>query len=206
MSRLLVLTILIGGCNSKPAGSQAAAPTVGAGPEPSIPVPPVEAEGIRSKGSDGSMATGVSAPDDPALCALTPATKQRAQDPTFQLKPEEGTITIARIEGKPGTLGTAEIKVMPGPGFKIAKQIPIKLLLEQPTGIALAKTCMRAGGRYEAQGDAATLSEKALTFSVSATADKPGSFEIAGVFQFGVCRDDACMSRVQPIAIHVAAK
>jgi hypothetical protein len=56
------------------------------------------------------------------------------------------------------------------------------------------------------QGDAATLTEQGLAFAVKATPDKPGTFEIEGVFSFGICEQDSCHPRTQPIKIQVAAK
>ncbi len=69
----------------------------------------------------------------------------------------------------------------------------------------LAKVELTAGGRDKAQGDAQTLTEQLVAFSVKATADKAGAFEIKGVFKFGVCDKDSCHPKKQPITITVNA-
>src|SRR5688572_13193051 len=106
MLRLLLVMPIVGGCgNSKPEGEQ---PPSGSAKEPSIAVPNEQSEG-RTRGGDGSSHSVGSAPGAPDLCTLTPATKQRAQDPTLQLKPEEGTLAIARMESRTKMPATAEI-------------------------------------------------------------------------------------------------
>lgn len=219
MSRLAVLALLIGACGNgskqpsdQPKPAEATGQGAGKVAVPGAGLPEGTdgakggAEGARSGGAPevpagtGSGAT-VGAQDP---CALTDATKQRAQNPAFQLKPEEGTLTIAKVEGKPKAAGTAEIKLAPGTGFHVANDYPIKLLLESPTGVTLEKACFRAGGRDKSQGDAATLSEQALAFAVKATAETAGAYEIKGVFSFGICEKDSCHPRTQPITIQVA--
>jgi len=71
--------------------------------------------------------------------------------------------------------------------------------------VTLPKTLMKAGGRGKAQGDAATFSERALAFPVKAIAEKAGTYEIKGVFKFGICEQDSCHPKTQPIAITLVA-
>lgn len=128
-----------------------------------------------------------------------------ADDPRFHLKPEEGTITIDKGEGKAGSEVTGAVKLAPSTGYHVATDYPIKLTLEAPTGVKLDKTEFTAGGRNKVQGDAQTLTEQALAFAVKATADKAGAYEIKGVFKFGICEKDSCHPKKQPITISVAA-
>jgi hypothetical protein len=153
---------------------------------------------------EGNPPPTVGGADDPSK--LSPATKERAKDPKFNLQPSEGTLTIGKVDGKPGAPGTAEIKLAPGKGYHVATDYPIKIWLEAPEGVKLEKTFLTAGGRSKVQGDAATLTEQGLAFAVKATPDKPGTFEIEGVFSFGICEQDSCHPRTQPIKIQVAAK
>ncbi len=164
----------------------------------------VPTEGAADKGAADTTGGTVAAADDPSK--LSPATKERAKDPKFNLQPSEGTLTVGKVEGKPGAAGTAEIKLAPGSGYHVATDYPIKIWLEAPDGVKLEKTFMTAGGRNKVQGDAATLSEESLAFAVKATPDKAGTFEIDGVFSFGICEKDSCHPRTQPIKIQVAAK
>ena len=128
-----------------------------------------------------------------------------ADDPKFHLKPEEGTITVDKAEGKAGAETVGAVKLAPSTGYHIATDYPIKLTLEVPSGVKVAKTEFTAGGRNKVQGDAQTLSEQALAFAVKATADKAGAYEIKGVFKFGICEKDSCHPKKQPITITVAA-
>jgi hypothetical protein len=193
MSRLVILIIIIGACSN----SKGTPPTAQASPakEPSIDVP--------REGSVGGAAT-VTGKHDP--CTLTEIAKRSARDPAFQLKPDEGTLTIGKLEGAPGVAASGEIKLAPGSGYKVADDFSIRLLLEQPDHVKLAKTCMTAGGRAKLQGDASRLSEKELAFSVNATVATAGTYEISGVLMFGVCGQGSCRPRTQPITIQVAAK
>lgn len=126
-------------------------------------------------------------------------------DPRFHLQPEEGTLTVDKAEGKAGTETTAKLAIAPAAGYHVATDYPIKLTLEAPEGVTLAKTELTAGGRDKAKGDAETLSEQSLAFAVKATPEKAGSYEIKGVFKFGICEKESCHPKKQPITITVAA-
>lgn len=126
-------------------------------------------------------------------------------DPQFHLKPEEGTLTIDKAEGKAGAEATATIKVDPATGYHVSMEYPIKLALQPPDGVTLAKTEYKAGGASKSAGDAETYSEKELAFAVKATPAKPGTYEIKGTLKFGVCDKDSCHPKKQPITIQVAA-
>ncbi|HEX5060943.1 MAG TPA: hypothetical protein VFV99_16360 [Kofleriaceae bacterium] len=197
MSRALVLAILIGstGCaacgnGSKSPGDQGKVPANASGEE-KISVP--GAKGAADTGGPGSAAT-------PASAGIG-----NADDPRFHLKPEEGSITVDKAEGKAGAEATAALKLAPATGYHVATDYPIKLLLEAPAGVKVAKSELSAGGRNKDQGDASTLTEQGLAFAIKATADKPGSYEIKGVFKFGICEKDSCHPKKQPITITVAA-
>ena len=142
---------------------------------------------------------------DQAQATGAPADPNAAPDPRFQLKPEEGSITVDQAEGKAGTEATAKLALAPAKGYHVATDYPIKVTLEAPPGVKLAKTELAAGGRTKDQGDASTLSEQSLAFAIKATADKAGSYEIKGVFKFGICEKDSCHPKKQPITITVAA-
>jgi hypothetical protein len=195
MSRVLVLAFLMAsslgaacGNGSKSPADQGKTPAAASGEEKKIAVP--GAEQVAGAADPGSAA------DKPTSAA---------SDPRFHLKPEEGTITIDKAEGKAGSEVTASLKLSPATGYHVATDYPIKVTLEPPPGVELAKTELSAGGRNKEQGDASTLTEQALAFAIKATADKAGSYEIKGVFKFGICEKDSCHPKKQPITITVAA-
>ncbi len=127
-----------------------------------------------------------------------------ADDPKFFLKPDEGTLTIDKVDGAAGAEASAAVKVAPATGYHMSTDFPIKLCLEAPAGVTLAKTEFNAGKGEK--GDADAFSEQALGFAVKATAAKAGSYEIKGVFKFGVCDKESCHPKKQPVTITVAAK
>lgn len=194
-----------GNGSKSPGDQQKSAASTGGGEE-KIAVPGAKggAEGAAIGGVDGSAATtGAPAADDPSK--LSEATKTRAQNPAFNLKPEEGTLTVAKAEVKAGAAATAEIKLAPATGYHVATDYPIKLWLEAPNGVKVEKSFLTAGGRNKVQGDAATLSEQSLAFAVKATPEAAGAFEIKGVLSFGICEKDSCHPKTQPLVIQVAA-
>jgi hypothetical protein len=191
MSRVLVLALLIGSFAACGNGSKSPAdqPKTGASGEEKIAVP--GAKGGAASADTGAQPTG--------------AGIGNADDPRFHLKPEEGAITVDKAEGKVGAEATAGLKLAPATGYHVATDYPIKLVLEAPAGVKLAKTELAAGGRNKDQGDAATLSEQSLAFAIKATAEKAGSYEIKGVFKFGICEKESCHPKKQPVTITVAA-
>jgi hypothetical protein len=102
-----------------------------------------------------------------------------------------------------GAEASAGVKVAPATGYHMSTDFPIKLTLDAPDGVKLAKEEQLAGKGK--QGDATEFSEKQLAFTVKATADKPGTYEVKGWFRFGVCDKDSCHPKTQPISIAVAA-
>lgn len=204
MSRFALIALLIAcGNGSKSPGDQQKS-AVAPGGDEKIAVPGSKG-GPAIGGAEGAT-TGApqAAVEDPSK--LTEATKQRAQNPAFNLKPEEGTLTIAKAEAAAGAAATAEIKLAPAKGYHVATDYPIKVWLEPPTGVKVEKSFLTAGGRNKVQGDAATLSEESLAFAVKATPEAAGAFEIKGVMSFGICEKDSCHPKTQAITIQVAAK
>jgi len=205
MSRFVVLALLMGGCaacgnGSKSAGEQQKSPTTGSDEKIAVPGAKGATEGSTEGARGGSAVAPVTGSD------LTDAAYQKAVDnKQFHVKPEEGTLTVAKAEGKAGTAASAEIKLAPGSGFHVATDYPIKLKLMATPGVKLEKQMLTAGGRDKAQGDASTLTEQALAFAVKVTPEAAGAYEIKGTFSFGVCEKDSCHPRTQPITIQVAA-
>lgn len=189
MSRLLLLPLLIacGNGSKSPAEQQKT---------------PGDGEKIAVPGATKGAPTGAA---DPVAAEGAGQPMGTADDPRFHLKPEEGSITVNKGEAKAGAEATAGLSLAPATGYHVATDYPIKLQLEPPAGVKLVKTELTAGGRNKVQGDAATLTEQALAFDIKATADKAGSYEIKGVFKFGICEKESCHPKKQPVTITVAA-
>jgi len=189
---LAVALVVISACGKSASNQDKEKPTTPSGEE-TIQVP---------GGEKTAPTVGAAGGGDPAT---TGAPVASADDPRFHLKPEEGTLTVDKGEAKAGSEATAAVKLAPGAGYHVSTDYPIKLTLEPPSGVTVAKAEMTAGGRNKSQGDAQTLSEQALAFAVKATADKAGSYEIKGVLKFGICEKDSCHPKKQPFTITVAA-
>jgi len=202
MSRLLSASFLasclwIAACTaSKPAAGQGAPPTTTNGTAERIAVPGGDRGATIGGPGGGTATTG-----DPAN-----AGGSNVDDPRFHLLPAEGTLTVGNAEGAAGSEAIAAVKLAPAAGYHISTDYPIKLTLEPPDGVTVAKAQLTAGGRDKAQGDADALSEQTLAFSVKATPAKAGSYAIKATFKFGVCDKDSCHPKKQPITIQVAAK
>ena len=162
----------------------------------------IEVPGSKGGPTGPGQITGTSA--DPNA-QTTGAPANAPPNPAFFLKPEEGTLTVDKAEGKAGAEAKGAVKLSPATGYHVATDYPIKLTLEAPAGVKIEKTELTAGGRNKVQGDAETLSEQALAFAVKATAEKAGTYEIKGTFKFGICEKDSCHPKKQPITITVAA-
>jgi hypothetical protein len=163
-----------------------------------------------SKSSDtASAAPPPSGPDkivERAPAQPMDSSKLPADDPSLHLKPDEGTLTYDSCEGKAGSEVVGTVKVKPGSGFHLNTGFPTKLMVKPPDGVKVAKSPLVNDHRNKAKGDADELTEQLFVFSVHATADKPGNFEIPGMFKFGVCDESSCRPKLQPIAIKCAAK
>ena len=160
---LAVISSACTGC-AKGASNQDKVKTTTASGDEKIEVPGAKGGGPTGPGQitagPGSAAQATAAPPNPA----------------FFLKPDEGTLTVDKAEGKAGAEATAAVKVAPATGYHVATDFPIKLTLEATPGVTLPKMELTAGGRNKEQGDAQALSEKGLAFAVKATAEKAGSY------------------------------
>jgi len=199
MSRVLLFALVIGASGCAACGNGSKSPgdqtKTTAGGDEKIAVP-----GAKGGAADRGAVTGGAGPAEPAAKKMPDAS-----DPRMHLKPEEGTITVAKAEAKAGAEATSKVDLAPVGVYHISTEYPTELWLEAPAGVTLPKSLLKAGGRDKVQGDAATFGEKALGFAVKATADKPGSYEIKGVFKFGICEKESCHPKKQPITITVAA-
>jgi hypothetical protein len=127
-------------------------------------------------------------------------------DEQFRLKPEEGKLVIeVPPDAKAGAEVTAKVLLTPVDPYHVNKEFPTKLELTAPEGVTLAKAKLTAGGGDATKGDADTLEDKQLAFSVKLT-PQAGSHTISGTFKFAVCDKDTCLAKKEAISIVVAAK
>ncbi|CAN5706544.1 hypothetical protein BH11MYX3_BH11MYX3_33510 [soil metagenome] len=128
-------------------------------------------------------------------------------DDTGKLQAAEGKLAVeAPADARAGAEATAKITVTPGAGYHVNTEFPIKLTLQAPDGVTLAKAEFKAGGMDKSKGDADVLEEQQLAIGVKLTAAKSGSYTINGTFKFAVCDKDSCLPKKETIAILVAAK
>jgi hypothetical protein len=136
-----------------------------------------------------------------------PAAPAKGAEDPFKLKAEEGKLAIeSPADAKAGAEATATIEVTPGEGYHVNTEFPIKLTLESPAGVSLAKAQFIAGGHDKSKGDAEFLDETRLSINVKLTAAQTGNYMINGTFKFAVCDKDSCLAKKETIAIAVAAK
>ncbi len=124
----------------------------------------------------------------------------------FKLTADEGQLMIRPpVDAKAGAESVAKIMVTPGKGYHVNTEFPIKLTLDTPAGVTLAKAQFIAGGHDKALGDAEALDDTQLTIAVKLTPAASGNGTINGSFKFAVCDKDTCLAKKETIAIAVAA-
>jgi hypothetical protein len=184
MSRCAIaVALLAAACGSKSAGTpeQKAVPI---GEKVTVPgEPPTMGKGVAIGGGSATA-------DDP-----------------LKLKAAEGTLAISSpSDAKAGAEAVAHLVLTPGTGFHVNTEFPIKLTLESPTGVTLAKGEFVAGGHDKSKGDAESLDEQKLAIAIKLTPAAAGNYTINGKFKFAVCDATTCLPKKEQIAIAVAAK
>jgi hypothetical protein len=119
---------------------------------------------------------------------------------------DEGTITIEAAKGKHSEKLSATISIRPNPGFHISTDYNTALNLTAPADVTLPVTQYKGGGRTHATGDFETLSEQVLKAVVVAVPAHTGAFTVSGTFRFGICEQNSCHPKSQPITIDVIAE
>lgn len=190
MSRLALLAFLTAAACSKSAGNQDKVAT----PPPS--------------GGDVAVAPGTAPKGGPSMGTQKPAEAAPAgNNDRSKLQPDEGKLAVEAVaDAKAGSEAVAHITVTPGTGFHVNTEYPVKLTLETPQGVTLAKTELKAGGHEQGKGDADAFDEKQLAFSVKLTPSASGDYTVNGSFKFAVCDASQCLPKKEAIAIKVAAK
>jgi hypothetical protein len=92
-----------------------------------------------------------------------------------------------------GTEGVVRVNVVPGTGWKMNKEFPLKLQVKAPEGVTLAKD-------KQSLEDAEKFEDKGATFAVKFKADSPGQKSFEADFRFAVCTDATCDPKRQTLA------
>jgi hypothetical protein len=117
----------------------------------------------------------------------------------YALGTDEGHLVIEPAAARPGAPATARIRVRPAPPYHVNEAYPIKLALEPTPGLRVDKPVLT-------RGDAETLAADELAIAVTVVASAAGDYTIRGTFAFGICRDNACLTKKLPVSIAIAAK
>jgi len=109
------------------------------------------------------------------------------------------TLTVAPLNGAAGAATAGVVTVVPGKGFHVNVDFPVKLTLEPPAGVTIEKA-------VQEKPDAAKFDENNLIFNVKATAASAGTYAIKGKFKFAVCTPSTCDPKMVPVEIALAVK
>lgn len=190
MKRLAVVFAVLGlAACSKSAGSQdqSTAPVKsGAGERIAVPGSAVVPPPTMNTGGGTETAMG----KEPAGSGAAPAAA--GADTSF-------TLTIEPFAGAAGAAAAGSIKIVPGKGFHVNQDFPVKLTLEAPAGVTLAKA-------VQEKPDATKFDDDNVIFSVKATAAAAGTYNIKGKFKFAVCTASTCDPKSVPVDIAFAVK
>lgn len=109
------------------------------------------------------------------------------------------TVRIVPGEAKAGQPATSVVEVLPGAGYKINLEFPVRMTLSPLKG---AKAAKRELSKADAE-----ISEKALRFNVVFTADAAGTLSLDGAADFSVCNPSTCkLIRDEKLSWEVAVK
>lgn len=149
---------------------------------PAVPgAPPSQASDVVALGSGGKAKV------------MPGGAKTIADTPTY-------TVTLAAPAkvGK-GSQGTVMVEVHPKTGWKLNKEFPTKLTVNEPAGVKVAK-------KEQTVADAVSWAEKAAKWQVEFQAESPGGKDFTGVFKFAVCTETSCDPKKEQLAWNVAVE
>ena len=87
-------------------------------------------------------------------------------------------------DAKVGQAAKAVVRVVPKGAWKVNLKYPIRLKLQPPAGVEVAKTDLAAGD--------AQVTEKEAKFEVGFTLKEAGTKTVSGELKFSVCVVDKC--------------
>ena len=101
-------------------------------------------------------------------------------------------------ETKVGQAARAVVRVAPKGPWKVNLKYPIRLKLQPPAGVALAKTELAAAD--------AQVSEKEAKFEVAYTLKEAGPKTVSGELKFSVCVSDKCDIKKEAVSWTTSAR
>lgn len=92
-----------------------------------------------------------------------------------------------------GSEGVVRVNVIPGTGWKMNREFPLRLQVKAPAGVTVVKDA-------QSLEDAEKFEDKGATFAVKFKADSPGKKSFEADFKFAVCTDATCDPKRQTLA------
>lgn len=116
--------------------------------------------------------------------------KTVADTPTY-------TVTLAAPAkvGK-GSQGTVTLEILPKEGWKLNKEFPTKLTVNEPAGVKVKK-------KEQTVADAVAFADKSGKWAVEFQADSPGAKDFTGQVKFAVCTETSCDPKKEQLAFNV---
>ena len=99
---------------------------------------------------------------------------------------------------KVGEAATAVVRVVPKHPWKVNLRYPIRLKLQPPAGVEVAKTDLVAAD--------AQVSEKEAKFQVGYTLKEAGAKTVSGELKFSVCVADKCDIKKEAVSWTTSAR
>jgi hypothetical protein len=199
-----LVVIDAGACKSAeskaPGPTATAAAPAPAGADDHIAVPgapraagPAEVGKVDPAAAQGPAAPAAPAAADGAGAGAAVAADSGTPDSSFDLR------IAPPADAKAGAEAIAHIVITPGKGYHVNQDYPVKLTLEPPSGVTIAKAT-------QVKADAAQMTASKLAFDVKLTPAKAGSYSVTGQLKFAVCTESTCDPKKRPIAFQLAAK
>ena len=96
-----------------------------------------------------------------------------------------------------GTDATVTLEIVPKPGWKLNKEFPTKLTVNEPAGVKIKK-------KEQGVADAVAFAEKAGRWNVQFQAESTGAKNFTGLIKFAVCTETSCDPKKEQLAWNVA--
>jgi hypothetical protein len=156
---------------------------------------------IAVPGAKGGSAAEIAPVATGSAAGSAAGSAQPAAVDDYDSKPDTSfNLAVNSPEGAAvGAETVAHVVVTPGSGYHVNKDYPIKLVLEAPPGVKVAKAEL-------VTADAARLSDSELRFDVKLSADKAGTYTVDGRFKFAVCTESTCDPKRKKIQFQLAVK
>lgn len=117
--------------------------------------------------------------------------KTVADTPTYKV------ILAAPSQVSKGAEGTVTLEILPKEGWKLNKEFPTKLTVNEPSGVKIKK-------KEQSVADAVSFADKSGKWTVQFQADSSGGKDFTGLVKFAVCTETSCDPKKEQLAWKVA--